>query len=283
MLDCRAQSKVDLKKDVYVVLLGGQSNMVGFGNYDQLDDRTKARIEAISNRVALSHYKGDKASPLSYTKIKLHEKYNLTKRFGPELFLGLTLAENNPNQEFLLIKTAQGGTALYGAWNPNWSAKQAKEIERGEQKQNMKLYENHINQIKAQLARLKAEGKSYKIIGMAWMQGENDAKFEASASNYGKNLGVLLSSYRKEFNIPNMPFVAGQTNSHYGMKGGSDMVRQGFLDFEKSEDNVVVIKTVRDSPYTDFPKHPDNVHYNTEGQKNLGTAFGNALIQLNSK
>ncbi|ANW95292.1 hypothetical protein AXE80_02870 [Wenyingzhuangia fucanilytica] len=280
-ISCRTQSKINSKEEVHIVLLGGQSNMSGVGHFKSLDEETISRINALSNRVMLSDTQLKKLIPLSELKNQIWGKDRRSKNFGPELFLGLTLAEKHPKQKYLFIKTAHGGTALYGAWNPNWSLEQSQAIERGEYKQGLKLYKIHINQIKAQLARLVSEGKTYKILGMVWMQGENDGALDVSAKNYGKNLKELLASYRRDLNLPNLPFVAGQTNSHYGVKGGSDMVRQGFLDFEKSEDHVAVIKTLRDSPYTDFPKHSDNVHYNAEGQKRFGIAFAKALMTLN--
>ena len=36
--------------EVQVILLAGQSNMAGAGNYDELDDSIKARIKKVSNR-----------------------------------------------------------------------------------------------------------------------------------------------------------------------------------------------------------------------------------------
>jgi hypothetical protein len=274
-LTCKSQSN----EDIHVVLLAGQSNMAGAGNYEELDNETKKRIEAVSNRVSVC-FNGKKAKPLSYYDNKPSEKYNFLKRFGPELLMGLTLAEVNPNQEYLLIKTSQGGTALYGAWNPNWSGEKAMAVEKGEMKQKIKLYEKHVVQIHKELTRLKAGGNSYKIIGLAWMQGENDAVLIEAATSYKENLENLISSYRNEFNLENMPFIAGQTNSHYGVKGGSDIVRKAFIDVEKSVAHVDIIETLRDSPYSDFPKHTDDVHYNTEGQKRLGIAFAKALLSF---
>jgi len=264
---------------VQVVLLAGQSNMAGGGSYDELDSNIKERIKKVSNRVWVSQSNTEQ-KPLSYYKNKPSEKYNFTKRFGPELLIGLTLAENYPNKEFLLIKEAKGGTALYGAWNPNWSAEKSKEIEKGAKKQSWNLCDKHIESIQKNLEILTSKGKKAQIFGMVWMQGENDAILEVSANSYTENLEELISKYRKEFKVKKMPFVAGQINSHYGIEGGSDLVRKAFLEVENTVKNVTVIETVRDAPYTDFPKHIDNVHYNTEGQVRLGKAFANALIEM---
>lgn len=267
-------------KDVHVVLLAGQSNMQGAGNFDALDPTEIKRIEKIASRVSLS-FNGKKVIPLAAYNNKPSEKYNFLKRFGPEIFIGLTLAENNPKQEFLLIKRSQGGTALYGAWNPNWTAEKAKAVEK-KKKQNIQLYNMHIADIKANLEALKAQNKTYKIIGLAWMQGENDAAIEVSARTYEANLKVLINSYREAFGVKNMPFVLGQINSRYGKfkKLGPAMVRKAMEDVAISDKYVDVIKTSMDDSWSDYPKHSDNVHYNAEGQRGLGIAFGSKLLAL---
>jgi len=274
----RAQNN-EKTNEVQVVLLAGQSNMAGAGNYDELDDSLKKRIKKISDRVFVSQSNTSQV-PLSYYDNKPSEKFNFTKRFGPELFLGLTLAEANPDKEYLLIKEAKGGTALYGAWNPDWTLKQAKEIEKGAEKQSWNLCEIHMESIKKNLDILTSKGKAYKIIGMAWMQGENDAVLEKAAQSYNENLHKLIEKYRTTFNEPEMPFVLGQINSRYGFKGGSEMVREAMVKFSEQDSYSSLIKTTTDRSWSDFPKHSDNVHYNTEGQKRLGTAFAKAIIAL---
>lgn len=125
---------------IHVVLLAGQSNMGGAGNYEELASSVIERIQKVSSRVNVS-LGGRKPRPLSYEVSKFHQdKYGIGRKFGPELFVGLTLAEKYPDREYLLIKTVQGGTSLYGAWNPQWTAEKAKRVERGSVKQNLQLY-----------------------------------------------------------------------------------------------------------------------------------------------
>lgn len=264
---------------IQVVFLGGQSNMAGAGNFDELSTSEIKRIEKISERVSLV-FNGKPVKPLSYFDNKPTEKYNFLKRFGPEIFIGLTLAEANPTNHYLLIKRSQGGTALYGAWNPDWTAEKAKAVEKPI-KQNIKLYDIHIADIKENLEQLKNQGKNFEIIGMTWMQGENDAAREVSARSYEVLLKKLIFSYRTEFKVEEMPFVVGQINSRYGnFDGGPDMVRASMVNVANSDKNVAVIKTATDTSWSDYPKHTDNVHYNTEGQKRLGIAFAKALMKL---
>lgn len=267
------------KADVQVVLLAGQSNMAGAGNYEELSEDVKERISKVANRVKISQ-SNTLQKPLSYYNNKPSEKYNFKKRFGPELFIGLTLAEAYPNQEFLLIKEAKGGTALYGAWNPDWSLENSKLIEKGEKKQSWNLSEVHIQSIKENLEILTKKNKSYQFFGMAWMQGENDAILEVAVNSYAENLKKIIHKYRSVFETKKMPFVAGQINSHYGKPGGASLIREAFLEVETTDKQVLVIKTKENAPYSDYPKHTDNVHYNTIGQLRLGTAFAKKLIEL---
>lgn len=271
------------KKEVHVVLLGGQSNMVGHGDYDKLDNALKLRIKKVAQRVLLSTSNNPKVEPkpLSYYITEKTSKYNFDKHFGPELFIGLTLAEAHPNQEYLLIKKAVGGTSLYGAWRADWTNESAKAAERGIERQTMQLYKTHVNNIETQLSRLKSKGKAYKIIGMAWMQGEADTNKDFTASSYGENLTSLVRSYRKQFNISKMPFVIGQVNVlPRKYKAGPDLVRSSMQFLANSDKNIDIVNTSIDGKWTDYPKHTDNLHYNAEGQKRLGIALGEKLLKL---
>ncbi|MDO6737038.1 sialate O-acetylesterase [Wenyingzhuangia sp. 2_MG-2023] len=272
------------KKEIQVVLLAGQSNMAGHGNYDTLDAETKQRIEKVAHRVWLStSIKSTIApKPLSfYVSTSQSEKYDFTKHFGPELLIGLTLAEAHPNEQFLLIKTAVGGTSLYGAWNPNWTQEKANIAERGAERKSLHLYRTHLIHFQKELNRLKSEGQPYKIIGMVWMQGESDTNKEITASNYQKNLENLITGYRKEVSLPNLPVVIGQVNPlPRKFKQGPGLVRKAMTNIADYDKNIVVVKTSTDPLWKDYPKHTDNLHYNTEGQKRLGIAFGKALIDL---
>ena len=184
--------------------------MVGHGNFDALDENTKKRIAKISDRVLLSSSKGD-AKPLSYYTLK-GKKYKFDKHFGPELFVGLTLAEKFPKKKFLLIKKAVGGTSLYGAWNPNWNQEKSNVSERGEVRKKLKLFSAHINNIQRNLENLKEKGIKYKILGALWLQGESDTNKEITATSYQENLTNLIAAYRTMLSFKEMPFVIGQVN-----------------------------------------------------------------------
>lgn len=270
------------KKEVQIVLLGGQSNMAGHGSFKELDKASLIRLEKAKQHVLLSASNPKKdAVPLGPYNGGKNKKYDFKMHFGPELFSGIVMSEKYPNQEFLFIKKAVGGTSLYGAWNTNWTKEKAAIAERGDARKKMKLYSEHINNIKINLQQLEEKGIAYKIVGMLWMQGESDTNSELKATHYEANLKELISSYRKEFGIKDLPFVFGQINVlPRKFKEGPAIVRKAMEHVANADKNVSLIKTVANKPWNDFPKHSDNTHYNTEGQKRLGTAFGEALYKL---
>lgn len=270
---------LNAENPVKIVLLAGQSNMAGAGNFDALSDADKARVVEVSQRVNLVYNRGE-STPLSYN----YAQYQFDKRgygnvFGPEIFIGVTLAEAYPEDEFLLIKRAQGGTSLYGAWNPHWTAEKAAQAENTEAKQKMKLVEEHMALIASQIARLEQEGRDYEIIGMAWMQGENDGARQERAVAYEENLKSLIKTYRDTYDLPQMPFVMGQINSRYGKwADGPATVRQAQADVADADEHCAVLRTSTDESWSDYPKTSDNVHYDEVGQKRLGVGMGVFLV-----
>ena len=264
------------QEEIQVVLLSGQSNMAGRGVSEELDAAFIKRVQDVSDRVFISTSDVEKSKPVPLSSLK--------KSFGPELMVGVTLAEANPKKHYLLIKKAVGGTSLYGAWNTEWTLEKAMLAERGKVRQSLQLYKQHITNIKRTLNKLKKQGKKYKILGVLWMQGESDTNKEITATNYQSNLKKLIAGYRKEVQIKDLPFVIGQVNVlPRKYKVGPAQVRTAMLNIANSDDNIAIIKTSTDASWLDYPKHSDNLHYNTEGQKRLGAAFAKELIQLINK
>ena len=273
----------DIKVDnatqvINVVLLAGQSNMEGAGNFDELPKDITNRIKAIENRVQYA-LRDEKSGPLTYKTSDYHKKkYGVYKTFGPEMLIGLTLAETYPKKRFLLLKTAYGGTSLYGAWNPYWTKANAIKAEKG-YKKDLPLFSIFNENIDKQLTLLENQKQPYKTIGMVWLQGENDASKEFSAKSYQQNLTDLIKKLRHKYNFK--PFVIGQINSTYGkFKQGPEIVRNAMQIIADEDANVSIINTSTNSNWLDYPKH-DNVHYNTKGQVKLGKEFATKLMKYN--
>ena len=262
-----------------VFLLAGQSNMDGRGDASKLSE---AEMKLLTNASQKIHfvYKGtvgegnairyngalDFTNPWNFVK----QKFRIEKCFGPELFFGVELVKNYPKQDYLIIKRSQGGTSLYGAWNPNWSFEKASFFN---EQDKPKLYQDFIDLVDAELAKL--QPNSYEIIGMLWVQGETDSNTSngpTAADTYQENLENLIISVRSHYNIPDLPFL---------MLGvGSKKVQNAMAQVSNKLTNVSFIKRSQDvnksnytSIYTHKWKDKPVGHYNYEGMKKIGQLF----------
>jgi hypothetical protein len=262
-----------------VFILAGQSNMDGRGDASKLSE---AEMKLLTNASKKIHfvYKGtvgegnairyngelDFTNPWNFVK----QKFRIEKCFGPELFFGVDLVKNYPKHDYLFIKRSQGGTSLYGAWNPNWSVEKASFFK---EQDKPKLYQDFIDLVDAELAKLHPD--SYEIIGMLWVQGETDSNTSngpIAADTYQENLENLIISLRSHYNIPDLPFL---------MLGvGSKKVQNAMAQVSYKLTNVSFIERSQDvnkSNYTPIYSHKwkDKPvgHYNYEGMKKIGHLF----------
>lgn len=223
-----------------VFLLAGQSNMAGHGFVKELPK------EKLAAQPDVLFYAKDEWLPLEPGKVPAETK------FGPEVSFGQAMAKHL-GKTVGLIKSAQGGTDLAERWSPHNEG-------------NMSF--------KSFVKKVKAAQKSRKIVivGMIWMQGEADAKDEAMAKAYQKNLVTFIQTLRLEFGVADMPFVCGRINpvaakytSVPAVRAAQESVKMpGYLMIDC--DNL--------------SKGHDNIHYNAEGQLQLGELFAKGMISL---
>lgn len=263
-----------------VFILAGQSNMDGRGNADLLSKEELEALDLAKEHIQF-YYKGTVKNikeplfidgPLDITKPWefVKKKFHLNKCFGPELFFGIELSKTYPDQDFLFIKRAQGGTSLYGAWNPEWSFEKA---QISKEEDNRRLYEDLISTIDIRLKRLPPN--SYEIVGMLWVQGESDSNTTRStlpSESYGENLISLIQKVRKYYKVPEMPFLmlgVGSKKVVDGMRKASIKLKNvSLVNRSKSPDsnNYTPI-------YTHFWNGKPVGHYNYEGMKKIGHLF----------
>ena len=268
-----------IPKKTKVFILAGQSNMDGRGDASNLSEAEMKLLSNASQKIYFVYkgtvgegnairYKGalDFTNPWSFVK----KKFRIEKCFGPELFFGIELVKNHPKHDYLFIKRSQGGTSLYGAWNPNWSFEKASFFN---EQDKPKLYQDFINLVDAELAKLNTD--SYEIVGMLWVQGETDSNTingSIAADTYHQNLENLVNSVRGHYHIPNLPFLI--------LGVGSKKVQKAMFEVSKKLNNVSFIERSHDvnninyTPiYTHKWKDKPVGHYNYEGMKKIGQLF----------
>ncbi|WP_152286842.1 sialate O-acetylesterase [Flavicella marina] len=269
LVACKGTQKVvSEKKNLTqkVFFFAGQSNMEGRADADKISSEDFQRLEAVKNRIQF-YYNDQKVSPLKITlgNSYVQKKFKVTHVFGPEIFFGIELAEAYPEEEFIFIKRSQGGTSLYGAWNPYWTEEKAALTN---ELKTPKLYSEFISLAHLVLDPLKKS--DYQICGMLWVQGEADSNTKRGmqpSESYGQNLSNLIHSVRDEFGVPEMPFMMFQV--------GNGKVVEGMKKVSKEDVLVGLIPQSNNKNSKDFyPKNPPPIgHYVTKSMKRIGAEF----------
>lgn len=237
-----------------VYLLGGQSNMDGWGYVTGLPPALQLAQDDVdiywSGRgqwTGLAASASGSAWGVEY--------------FGPEVLFGRTLADRLPEQQLSLVKHAVGGTDLAECWNPGESR---------EDPAQGGCYQGFIQTVDAALAELDAQGVAYEVAGMAWMQGESDAYNLDFSDAYGENLAHLIARVREDVSTPEMPFVMGQIDC-IGCPY-RDTVRDAQAQAAAASESVFMVAT------DDLPQNLDFLHFDASGQRTLGRRMAEALL-----
>jgi hypothetical protein len=171
--------------------------------------------------------------------------------FGPELSFAHTLGSVLPNERLGIVKLAVGGTHI-----DLWSAADDES-----------LYAELLRRLRA--AQGAAPGA--RVAAMLWMQGERDASTSDAAATYGAKLRRLVLAIRKDVRRPDLPFLCGLVNPPYPY---AEAVRAAQARLPKDLANTAAVST------DGLDKKPDNLHYSTSGQIELGRRFAAAYLQL---
>lgn len=112
-----------------------------------------------------------------------------------------------------------------------------------------------------------------RLLGMCWMQGEQDALNATYGAAYEANLTSLIAKFREQVGDSTARIVIGRIRDDdpAGDPTAQAAVRAAQVAVAAADSNVYWIDT--DS----MPLNVDNVHYAAAGQKLLGTAFYSAL------
>ena len=156
---------------------------------------------------------------------------------GPEYGVGITL-ERLVDAPILLVKCAWGNTALYEAWRPGsldgvetptekaerekWNAAETAAAKAEGREPRLRPAPEKtgkpswcwsmalpvVKEVLANPGKYHPEydpSKGFDIAGMVWFQGYSDMNNPA----YGEQLEEMVKWFRKEINVPQMPFVCG--------------------------------------------------------------------------
>lgn len=141
-------------------------------------------------------------------------------KLGPELGFGLSM-EQKLDAPVLLIKTSWGGKSLHYDFRPPSAGiyelsdqEKTKNPEEVSEKAglNYRMMNEAIHAVLRDLQTYHPQydaSVGYEIAGFVWFQGFNDQFSPAFRDNYRNNMIAFVNDVRKEYEVPNLPFVIG--------------------------------------------------------------------------
>ena len=226
----------------HLYLLIGQSNMAGRGVVDAESKNTDARVQMLTKNLTWT----TATDPLHFDKS--------AAGVGPGLAFGKRMAEANPQVRIGLIPCAVGGTSIK-AWLPGAEDKFTK-----------------THPYDDMLKRVREAQKSGVLKGIIWHQGEAD---RAASKTYGQSLTGLIELLRKDLNVPEVPFVAGELSSfntnNQAMTEKFNAVVQGLAK---------TVKNYACASVEGLNHKGDHLHYNAESARILGKRYAEKMLEL---
>ncbi len=260
-----------------VIIMGGQSNMVGCSTYSGLADS----VGTAKYDEYVSGYKGIKIAYDCWTRNgdddyqrqnHSNNKFvssvlgegNSDLTFGPEIGMAETFSSTR-NNKVALIKYACGASSLLMDWASPSAGKMTT------------MYKNFLAYVKEEMKVLSNNGYAPTIKAMCWMQGEADA-FAGYCEEYYSNLHYFVQDLRKE-----LLSYSGNANFAFIDGGISDssswpqyqIVNAAKQSFASESTNNIYIDTIAAGLNKDVLQS-DNAHYKAPAMITLGKLFAQA-------
>jgi len=236
--------KVPDKENVWVFILAGQSNMAGRGLVEPQDTIPNERVFTIN-----------KNGNLIIAKEPLHFYEPSMTGLDCGLSFGKALTRLIPDSiSVMLIPTAVGGSSI-SQWLGDSTHR------------NVKLLTNFKE--KAEI------GMNYgQIKGILWHQGESDATSAGTIEIYENQLKKLIELFRNEVVNLSLSVLIGELGSFPDNNDGWQAINEKIREYAKSDSNAYIIRT------DDLKDKGDKVHFNSEGQREIGRRFAEEFIKM---
>ncbi len=239
--------KINEHESYYLILLAGQSNMVGQGKIEDILERNRFKN-------------------IYYFNYGMGTTFGIdSSKFGPEYGISRELKENFPRKKFIILKYAVSGSSLLD-WSPKYTSRNA-EITGHPEFGN--LYDSLLTKIYSVTKDLKV-----KKVGLVWMQGERDARIPEAGVNYFQNFKLFINAIRRDLDSPDLPVVYGRINPPVSMYPAVDTVVSAQEKISLEIPNIFLLNTGA------LEKWGDSIHYSSAGQLELGLEFGKRIAEL---
>lgn len=231
------------KERFHLYLLAGQSNMAGRGVPTEEDKTAHRRVFVLNqeNRWTLA------TDPLHFDKPKI-------VGVGPGLTFGKTMADADPNVMIGLIPCAVGGSPI-SAWKPE------------------AFYDaTGVHPYDDAMKRCRIAKRRGVFKGVLWHQGESDSN-AMDGPLYTKRLTELITRLRRDLGKPDLLFVAGTpADAFIERKPDAHPVIEAIKAVANADENVLWVSAAGLACKSDL------VHFNTEGARELGRRYAQAVM-----
>jgi|GEM_PF-1039766 len=254
----------EVGRKIKLFILSGQSNMVGQGLSAELPE------ELLKQNNRLLMFEGGKWQPLR----------PLNSFFGPEITFAHAMAKQYPDETIGIVKQAVGGTGVL-AWHPQWTQEKADLTDDGKKGNLWQELTSKVHGAKT--------AADCQIMGFIWMQGGKDMLQMETGESYLRNLKALVDGIRDFTDSPDLPFVLGSYRtpavpddvSNFDFTELVVKGRPGYAAVLKAQQQAEVeLAPAKMIPLRNLETHPRNVHYNTQGQRQLGRLFAEGYVEL---
>jgi len=317
------------KKPVKVFILMGQSNMVGMGDIGpETNNGTLAYLSKKAGQYpylldeagnwAMRHDVWCVKTTVGPAQGWLKPGFGANgKTFGPEFGFGWVMGQIH-DEQVILIKASQGNRSLgwdflppgserysvggktfagYKDASASWPEGTEPPVPKPNAWYAGKQYDDCVKDVHEVLNNLPKffpdyQGQGYEIAGFVWWQGHKDQVrgADAYADRYEQNLVNLIKVLRKEFKVPNAPFVLATIGfGGWKMTGNTLKVATAQLAVSDPQRHPEFAGNVQTVEARDFwrsqevsPNKKQDYHYyhNAETYLEVGNSLGWAMADL---
>ena len=237
---------------VDVVILAGQSNMVGGASVSDLPDHLIEYVE-VNDQVVMRSWLNGTTVENGWTHLAPRNGTS----FGPEMMLGHELSTAFPDRSVAFIKIAANGTNMDCDWNP---------VNCG---QNM--FWHLMTKVETWTTELEEIGFDVRIAALAWVQGEADSRAEWCGNAYGAHLSFFIDRVRYELQEPALPMLIAKVQPRDEDYSFFNLVHEGMEEVAREDERVSTVSCAA------MPLRDDLIHFNPEGMLQLGAALADGL------
>ncbi|MBQ8742540.1 MAG: hypothetical protein IJZ03_04155 [Clostridia bacterium] len=235
-----------------VFLCIGQSNMAGpcAARWNESDDAGLKGVFLLNGED-----KWEKAvNPFNrYSTVKLTEGLS---GISPASTFSCEMKKAFPDEEIGIISNARGASKIASWQKGEW------------------LYNEAVR-------RVKAGYPDKRIDGILWLQGEQDVVEKSDYENYAEKLSALIHDIREDLGGSDIPFIACEIWENFDQ--AKDIYKPGIIEVNRQ-----IIETVKKTENCEMIfgngelEHVvgDEVHFDSEGMRELGRRFAKKYLEV---